>query len=75
MSDSMLKGKRILITHADQFMGPVLCEVFKERGADVISDYSSLNNSEETEGVINVLLLVLLYREVELQIVLQLYML
>ncbi len=53
MSDNMLKGKRILITHADQFMGPVLCEVFKERGADVISDYSSLNNSEETEEVIN----------------------
>ncbi|MCP3923818.1 MAG: SDR family oxidoreductase [Desulfobacterales bacterium] len=53
MSDNMLKGKRILITHANQFMGPVLCDVFKERGAEVIRDFSSLNNAEETEKVIN----------------------
>ncbi len=53
MSNNMLSGKRILITHANQFMGPVLFDVFKERGAEVIRDFSSLNNAEETEKVIN----------------------
>ena len=28
-----LLGKRVLVTQADVFMGPVLCEVFAERGA------------------------------------------
>ena len=26
-------GKRVLITQADTFMGPALCEVFAEQGA------------------------------------------
>jgi len=42
MSDQKLAGKRILITHADQFMGPVLCEVFARQGATVIADTSPL---------------------------------
>lgn len=33
-----LTGKRVLITQADQFMGPTLCEVFAELGATVIAD-------------------------------------
>jgi 2-keto-3-deoxy-L-fuconate dehydrogenase len=28
MSNQILQGKRVLVTHADAFMGPVLCEVF-----------------------------------------------
>lgn len=36
MSDQSLKGKRVLITHADVFMGPALCEVFAAHGATVI---------------------------------------
>lgn len=36
MSNQTLLGKRVLITHADVFMGPVLCEVFAEHGATVI---------------------------------------
>ena len=31
MSSNDLKGKRILVTQADTFMGPTLCEVFTER--------------------------------------------
>jgi 2-keto-3-deoxy-L-fuconate dehydrogenase len=38
----MLKNKRILITQANAFMGPVLCEVFAEHGATVIADTRSL---------------------------------
>jgi NAD(P)-dependent dehydrogenase (short-subunit alcohol dehydrogenase family) len=33
-----LTGKRILVTQARAFMGPALCEVFTELGADVIAD-------------------------------------
>ena len=38
MSSLQLAGKRILITQSDTFMGPTLCEVFKEMGAEVIKD-------------------------------------
>lgn len=37
-----LRGKRILVTQAREFMGPVLCSVLAEAGADVIADDSSL---------------------------------
>ena len=36
MSNQILLAKRVLITHADAFMGPVLCEVFAKHGATVI---------------------------------------
>ena len=42
MSSSILQGKRVLITQADAFMGPVLCEVFAEQGASVMADTQSL---------------------------------
>lgn len=37
-----LQGKRILVTQADAFMGPVLCEVLAEQGATVIASVVSL---------------------------------
>lgn len=46
MSNKMLKGKRVLITQSDAFMGPVLCEVFAEHGALVIPSTQSLVDSE-----------------------------
>jgi 2-keto-3-deoxy-L-fuconate dehydrogenase len=42
MPDSTLRGKRILVTHADAFMGPVLCEVLARHGAEVIASTDSL---------------------------------
>jgi 2-keto-3-deoxy-L-fuconate dehydrogenase len=38
----MLRDKRILVTQADEFMGPVLCEVFAAHGALVHADTRSL---------------------------------
>ncbi len=38
MNDLRLDGKWVLITQADDFMGPALVEVFRECGADVIAD-------------------------------------
>jgi 2-keto-3-deoxy-L-fuconate dehydrogenase len=42
MSNRMLQGKRVLITQADTFMGPVLCEVFAAHGACVIPSTQTL---------------------------------
>jgi len=42
MSNQSLLGKRVLITQADLFMGPVLCEVFARHGATVIANTDSL---------------------------------
>lgn len=38
----MLRGKRILVTQADAFMGPVLCEVLAAHGAEVIASAEPL---------------------------------
>ncbi|MBF7729679.1 SDR family oxidoreductase [Pseudomonas sp. N040] len=43
MSSQMLAGKRVLITQADQFMGPVLCEVFRAHAAEVLADTTAFN--------------------------------
>jgi len=42
--NNTLKSKRILITQADTFMGPVLCEVFAEYGATVIANTDDLTD-------------------------------
>ncbi len=36
--------QRVLITQADYFMGPALCEVFRELGATVIADQGTLED-------------------------------
>ena len=46
MAFDSLAGKRVLITQADAFMGPALCEVFAEHGAYIIADTSSLLESQ-----------------------------
>ena len=35
-------GKRVLITQAADFMGPALCDIFRESGAEVIADVQAL---------------------------------
>lgn len=42
MTAPPLTGQRILITQADAFMGPALCEVFAEQGATVIASTADL---------------------------------
>ena len=42
MPNNVLSGKRVLITHADLFMGPVLCDVFAQHGAMVIASTDPL---------------------------------
>lgn len=42
MASTLLAGKRILVTQAEEFMGPTLCEVFAAHGATVVSSKESL---------------------------------
>lgn len=37
-----LTGKRVLVTQAEEFMGPAICGVFAEQGADVVADKRDL---------------------------------
>lgn len=52
MSFDSLAGKRVFITQADAFMGPVLCEIFAEHGAHVIVDTSSLVENQASSNVV-----------------------
>jgi len=52
MSSITLRGKRVLITQADVFMGPLLCEIFTEYGASVIADTQLLVNPDAALAVV-----------------------
>jgi len=52
MSQPVLRGKRILVTHADQFMGPVLCEVLAAHDATVIASTEPLRDPDEPAAVV-----------------------
>ncbi|HDZ08842.1 SDR family oxidoreductase [Pseudohongiella sp.] len=47
--DNSLTGKRVLITQASEFMGPVFCEVFAEQGAVVIRNELDLSAPDNVE--------------------------
>ena len=48
-----LSGKRVLLTQANDFMGPALHEVFKELGATVITDIGPLDDPKRPAALIN----------------------
>jgi len=52
MKNQSLKNKRILITQANEFMGPVLCEVFAEHGAIVIASSEALSHPDAPASII-----------------------
>ena len=47
-----LGAKRVLITQSTEFMGPVLCEVFAEQGADVVASTEPLADAGAAERVL-----------------------
>ncbi|MBK7723666.1 MAG: SDR family oxidoreductase [Austwickia sp.] len=49
---AMLDGKRVLITQADAFMGPPLCETFSAHGALVVADSALLAEPGTAESVV-----------------------
>lgn len=52
MSNQILLGKRVLITHANAFMGPVLCEVFANHGATVIPSSDPLTSADAPGAIV-----------------------
>lgn len=52
MSNQILSGKRVLVTHADAFMGPVLCEVFASHGATVIASTDPLVGADAPAAIV-----------------------
>ena len=47
-----LVGKRVLVTQCNDFMGPVLCDVFMEQGATVVGSADDLSPPEAAECVV-----------------------
>jgi 2-keto-3-deoxy-L-fuconate dehydrogenase len=47
-----LSGKRVLITQSTAFMGPALCEVFAEQGAEVVASKAALTDPDAAERVV-----------------------
>jgi 2-keto-3-deoxy-L-fuconate dehydrogenase len=47
-----LGAKRVLVTQSAEFMGPVLCEVFAEQGADVVASTEPLSDAGAAERVL-----------------------
>ena len=47
-----LKGKRILVTQAGEFMGPTLCDVLREHGAEVIASAAPLTEPDAAASVV-----------------------
>lgn len=45
-------NKRVLVTQANDFMGPVLVDVFRELGASVIADQSTLDALDRPAGIV-----------------------
>jgi 2-keto-3-deoxy-L-fuconate dehydrogenase len=56
-----LEGRRVLVTHAERYIGPPVVELFREKGAHVIADQSEyadpgvIQNVVEQAGRIDVL--------------------
>ena len=53
MATHSLAAKRVLVTQADAFMGPVLCAVLAEHGASVIASNESLLAPEAPAAVVS----------------------
>ena len=51
--ENALAGKRVLITQAIAFMGPVLCEVFAEQGAEVVANADELVEADAAERIVH----------------------
>jgi 2-keto-3-deoxy-L-fuconate dehydrogenase len=53
MTTHDLSGRRILVTHADAFMGPALCDALRERGATVVASTDPLHDPEAPGAIVS----------------------
>ena len=52
MAEQRLQGKRVLLTQAEDYMGPDTIRVFSEHGADIIADNSDLTAPGAVEKLV-----------------------
>ena len=52
MTEQRLLGKRVLVTQADDYMGPATLELFREHGAEVLADTSDLRDPERAAELV-----------------------
>jgi len=52
MTNRRLEGKRILVTQAQDYMGPATSELFREHGAEVMADSSDLTRPGAVEALV-----------------------
>jgi len=52
MPNQILSDKRVLVTHANIFMGPVLCEVLASHGAIVIANTDALLSADAVAAIV-----------------------
>jgi NAD(P)-dependent dehydrogenase (short-subunit alcohol dehydrogenase family) len=52
MSEQRLQGKRVLVTQADDYMGPATIELFREHGAEVIADRTDLTQPSAAQDIV-----------------------
>jgi 2-keto-3-deoxy-L-fuconate dehydrogenase len=52
MSEQRLQGKRVLVTQADDYMGPATIELFREHGAEVIADRTDLTQPGAVQDIV-----------------------
>lgn len=53
MTDKRLDGKRVLVTQANDYMGPATIELFREHGAEVIADASDLTKPGAVQNLVS----------------------
>ena len=50
--EKRLEGKRVLVTQADDYMGPDTITLFKEHGAEIIADSRDLTEPDAVESLV-----------------------
>ena len=48
-----LEGRRVLVTHAERYIGPPIVELFKSEGAHVIADESDYTDPNAAREVVS----------------------
>lgn len=47
-----LDGRRVLVTHADRYMGPPIAELFAAEGAEVVADTADLAGASDADDLV-----------------------
>jgi len=48
-----LEGRRVLVTHAERYIGPPVVELFEKEGAHVIADQSEYADPDTIQNVVD----------------------